>query len=170
MSEIYDNNDERYENHERRELQERGENLMRMREEHLDKLKEQSMVKFLSDLIVLGSNHPKAPRPLDEVYHKENLSPNPETGEVIKSGKLFFRRVKQGVDLDQTLADILADPLVKTHATRIIVVTDYHHMVAYDRLRDYHVRYSLAMDREMTEHEAKESAKFFLVLAGMEWT
>ena len=54
MSEIYDNNDERYENHEHRELQERGENLMRMREEHLDKLKEQSMVKFLSDLIVLG--------------------------------------------------------------------------------------------------------------------
>ncbi|MDO5667359.1 MAG: hypothetical protein Q4G44_06000 [Alcaligenaceae bacterium] len=149
---------------------ERHENLMQMREKHLEKQKQESMVKFLRDLIVLGSNHPKAPRPLDEVYHKENLSPNPETGEVIKSGRLFFRRVKQGVDLEQTLDEILANPLVKTHATRIIVVTDYHHLVAYDRLRDHQVCYSLAMDREMTEDEAKESSNFFLVLAGIEWT
>ena len=127
-----------------------------------------SVFAFLSSLSFLAGEPESIERPLGKVFDEENKSSQPETGEVILPGRLYFKPVEPGVNLQQTLEDMLDDPLIKQHYARQAIVTDYQQIVGYDRLRDEHVSYSLAELEAMSEAERNEPMKFFCTLMGLE--
>ncbi len=127
-----------------------------------------SMQEFLLSLMLIVSEPESVELPLGKVLSEENRAPNPETGEVIQPGRLYFKPVAKGVDVQQALENLLDEPLITQHYVRQAIVTDYIYIVGYDRLRAEHISYSLAELLQMSEDERNEPMKFFCSLMGLE--
>ncbi|MDO5667360.1 MAG: hypothetical protein Q4G44_06005 [Alcaligenaceae bacterium] len=127
-----------------------------------------SMYEFLVRLSIMTGEPESVELPLGKVLDDENYAPDPQTGEVIKPGCLYFKPVAEGVDVQQALENLLDDPLITKHYVRQVIVTDYVDIVGYDRLRAEYIHYTFAEIRDMTEEERNQPMKFFCTLAGLE--
>ena len=104
---------------------------------------------------------------------RTNVAKHPELGEVALKQKIYFKPVGKDYgdllsdsgltaseQLENALQTLKTDPLIKTHKIRIIIVTDFHTLLAYD------VKTDDTLDVEFVELD-KDYA-FFLPLVGLE--
>ena len=132
------------------------------------KKQEMSAHEFLLNLTFMIGEPESVKLPLGRVLTDENFAPEPENGEVIIPGRLYFKPVDQGINIQQALEDLLDDPLITKHYVRQVIITNYIDVVGYDRLRAEHVHCSLPELLQMTEDERQEPLKFFGSLLGLE--
>ena len=104
---------------------------------------------------------------------RTNVAKHPELGEVALKHKIYFKPIGKNYgdllsdsgltaseQLENALQTLKTDPLIKTHKIRIIIVTDFHTLLAYD------VKTDDTLDVEFVELD-KDYA-FFLPLVGLE--
>lgn len=104
---------------------------------------------------------------------RTNVAKHPELGEVALKHKIYFKPVGKDYgdllsdsgltaseQLENALQTLKTDPLIKIHKIRIIIVTDFHTLLAYD------VKTDDTLDVEFVELD-KDYA-FFLPLVGLE--
>ena len=104
---------------------------------------------------------------------RTNVAKHPELDEVALKQKIYFKPVGKDYgdllsdsgltaseQLENALQTLKTDPLIKTHKIRIIIVTDFHTLLAYD------VKTDDTLDVEFVELD-KDYA-FFLPLVGLE--
>lgn len=104
---------------------------------------------------------------------RTNVAKNLEFGEVALKHKIYFKPIGKNYgdllsdsgltaseQLENALQTLKTDPLIKTHKIRIIIVTDFHTLLAYD------VKTDDTLDVEFVELD-KDYA-FFLPLVGLE--
>ena len=104
---------------------------------------------------------------------RTNVAKHPELGEVALKQKIYFKPVGKddgdllsdsgltaSEQLENALQTLKTDPLIKTHKIRIIIVTDFQTLLAYD------VKTDDTLDVEFVELD-KDYA-FFLPLVGLE--
>lgn len=104
---------------------------------------------------------------------RTNVAKHPELGEVALKHKIYFKSIGKNYgdllsdsgltaseQLENALQTLKTDPLIKTHKIRIIIVTDFHTLLAYD------VKTDDTLDVEFVELD-KDYA-FFLPLVGLE--
>ncbi len=104
---------------------------------------------------------------------RTNVARYPELGEVALKQKIYFKPMGKDEgdlptangltateQLENALQTLKTDPLIKTHKIRLIIVTDFHTLLAYD------VKTDDTLDVEFVELD-KDYA-FFLPLVGLE--
>ena len=79
-------------------------------------------------------------------------------GDVVVPQKLYFRAVAQGVSVADTLAEILALPVLDQHKIRFVLVTDFTTVAACDRKVKDNTEFDFA--------ELELNYEFFLPLTG----
>ena len=104
---------------------------------------------------------------------RTNVAKHPELDEVALKQKIYFKPVGKDYgdllsdngltaseQLENALQTLKTDPLIKTHKIRLVIVTDFHTLLAYD------VKTDDTLDVEFVELD-KDYA-FFLPLVGLE--
>ena len=104
---------------------------------------------------------------------RTNVAKHPELGEVALKQKIYFKPVGKDYgdllsdsgltaseQLENALQTLKTDPLIKIHKIRLLIVTDFHTLLAYD------VKTDDTLDVEFVELD-KDYA-FFLPLVGLE--
>lgn len=104
---------------------------------------------------------------------RTNVAKNLEFGEVALKHKIYFKPIGKNYgdllsdsgltaseQLENALQTLKTDPLIKTHKIRLLIVTDFHTLLAYD------VKTDDTLDVEFVELD-KDYA-FFLPLVGLE--
>lgn len=104
---------------------------------------------------------------------RTNVAKNLEFGEVALKQKIYFKPIGKNYgdllsdsgltaseQLENALQTLKTDPLIKTHKIRLLIVTDFHTLLAYD------VKTDDTLDVEFVELD-KDYA-FFLPLVGLE--
>lgn len=104
---------------------------------------------------------------------RTNVAKHPELGEVALKHKIYFKPIGKNYgdllsdsgltaseQLENALQTLKTDPLIKIHKIRLLIVTDFHTLLAYD------VKTDDTLDVEFVELD-KDYA-FFLPLVGLE--
>ena len=104
---------------------------------------------------------------------RTNVAKHPELGEVALKQKIYFKPVGKDYgdllsdsgltaseQLENALQTLKTDPLIKTHKIRLLIVTDFQTLLAYD------IKTDDTLDVEFVELD-KDYA-FFLPLVGLE--
>lgn len=134
---------------------------------------QQPQSKFILDFLALLDISKTTLNDIKSQNTRTNIAKHPELGEVALKQKIYFKPVGKddgdllsdsgltaSEQLENALQTLKTDPLIKTHKIRLLVVTDFQTLLAYD------VKTDDTLDVEFVELD-KDYA-FFLPLVGLE--
>ena len=134
---------------------------------------QQPQSKFILDFLALLDISKTTLNDIKSQNTRTNIAKHPELGEVALKQKIYFKPVGKNYgdllsdsgltgseQLENALQTLKTDPLIKTHKIRLLVVTDFQTLLAYD------VKTDDTLDVEFVELD-KDYA-FFLPLVGLE--
>lgn len=129
--------------------------------------------KFILDFLALLDISKTTLNDIKSQNTRTNVAKHPELGEVALKQKIYFKPVGKDYgdllsdsgltaseQLENALQTLKTDPLIKIHKIRLLIVTDFHTLLAYD------VKTDDTLDVEFIELD-KDYA-FFLPLVGLE--
>lgn len=134
---------------------------------------QQPQSKFILDFLALLDISKTTLNDIKSQNTRTNIAKHPELGEVALKQKIYFKPVGKddgdllsdsgltaSEQLENALQTLKTDPLIKTHKIRLLVVTDFQTLLAYD------IKTDDTLDVEFVELD-KDYA-FFLPLVGLE--
>lgn len=134
---------------------------------------QQPQSKFILDFLALLDISKTTLNDIKSQNTRTNIAKHPELGEVALKQKIYFKPVGKddgdllsdsgltaSEQLENALQTLKTDPLIKTHKIRLLIVTDFQTLLAYD------VKTDDTLDVEFVELD-KDYA-FFLPLVGLE--
>ena len=134
---------------------------------------QQPQSKFILDFLALLDISKTTLNDICNQNTRTNVAKHPELGEVALKQKIYFKPVGKddgdllsdsglttSEQLENALQTLKTDPLIKTHKIRLLIVTDFQTLLAYD------VKTDDTLDVEFVELD-KDYA-FFLPLVGLE--
>ena len=134
---------------------------------------QQPQSKFILDFLALLDISKTTLNDIKSQNTRTNIAKHPELGEVALKQKIYFKPVGKNYgdllsdsgltgseQLENALQTLKTDPLIKTHKIRLLIVTDFQTLLAYD------VKTDDTLDVEFVELD-KDYA-FFLPLVGLE--
>lgn len=134
---------------------------------------QQPQSKFILDFLALLDISKTTLNDIKSQNTRTNIAKHPELGEVALKQKIYFKPVGKddgdllsdsgltaSEQLENALQTLKTDPLIKTHKIRLLIVTDFQTLLAYD------IKTDDTLDVEFVELD-KDYA-FFLPLVGLE--
>lgn len=134
---------------------------------------QQPQSKFILDFLALLDISKTTLNDIKSQNTRTNIAKHPELGEVALKQKIYFKPVGKDYgdllsdsgltaseQLENALQTLKTDPLIKTHKIRLLIVTDFQTLLAYD------IKTDDTLDVEFVELD-KDYA-FFLPLVGLE--